>query len=56
MTVRRAVVTSVLIVLLYTSRAVYNFIAISGPLRHMLSFGYGWVNVSDQVSCCTNCC
>ncbi|KAK2186482.1 hypothetical protein NP493_198g00007 [Ridgeia piscesae] len=49
MTVRRAVVTSVLIVLLYTSRAVYNFIAISGPLRHMLSFGYGWVNVSDQL-------
>ncbi|KAI0227223.1 hypothetical protein LSAT2_022304 [Lamellibrachia satsuma] len=49
MTVRRAVITSVLIVLLYTSRAVYNFIAISGPLRHMLNFGYGWVNVSDQL-------
>ena len=46
----QAVVVSVLIVTLFTSRAVYNFITVSPSIRNKLpGFGYDWVNVSDQV-------
>ena len=48
-TVRQALVTCVLITLLYTSRAIYNMIAVARPFSDMLNFGYGWINVSDQV-------
>ena len=48
-TVCQAVVTCVLITLLYTSRAIYNMIAVARPFSDMLNFGYGWINVSDQV-------
>lgn len=37
-----------LVVLLYVSRVVYNLIAVVVP--HVSSFGYGWINVSDEVS------
>jgi len=51
-TVCKALVTCVLVVFLYLSRAIYNLIAVC-PLnrkRSMLpSFGYGWINVTDQV-------
>lgn len=42
----QAATVSILTVLLYTSRAVYNFIAISYP--NVPGFNYGWTNVSDQ--------
>jgi hypothetical protein len=47
--VRRAVAVSVLIVLLFSSRAVYNFVTVSMSQR-LPGFGYDWINVSDQVS------
>nr|KAG5710695.1 hypothetical protein BaRGS_035097 [Batillaria attramentaria] len=50
MSVCQAVVVSVLMNLLFTSRAVYNFITVSPSLRAKLpGFGYDWVNVSDQI-------
>ncbi|PVD26728.1 hypothetical protein C0Q70_14406 [Pomacea canaliculata] len=51
----QAVVVSTLIVLLFTSRAVYNFITISPLLKKELpDFGYDWVNVSDQADTVKN--
>ncbi|KAL8566841.1 hypothetical protein ACOMHN_052239 [Nucella lapillus] len=51
----QAVVISVLIITLFTSRAVYNFITISPKVRQVLpGFGYDWVNVSDQVDSVKN--
>ena len=37
----------VVMILLYTSRVVYNLIAVIKP--SIIDFGYNWVNVSDQV-------
>ena len=39
----------VLVVLLYVSRVIYNLIAVTVP-HDLSSFGYGWINVSDEVS------
>ncbi|KAK7104715.1 G protein-coupled receptor 137Ba-like [Littorina saxatilis] len=51
----QAVAMSVLIVTLFTSRAVYNFITISPSIKNKLpGFGYDWVNVSDQVDAVQN--
>ncbi|XP_064601583.1 G protein-coupled receptor 137Ba-like [Liolophura sinensis] len=48
-TLCQAMIASVAIVLLYLSRAVYNFIAIYPATRKRVpGFGYDWVNVSDQ--------
>ena len=44
----KSVVVCVLIVLLYLSRAVYNIIAVTAP-HSLSSFGYGWINISDEV-------
>ncbi|CAH1790938.1 unnamed protein product [Owenia fusiformis] len=45
----QASVACVLIVLLYTSRAIYNLIVVFlGPSCNLPNFGYDWVNVSDQ--------
>lgn len=44
----QAFVACVLIVLLYSTRAFYNMIAVAKPLNNMLNFGLGWINVSDQ--------
>ncbi len=49
-TFRQACATCVLVTLLFTSRAIYNMIAVARPFTDMLNFGYGWINVSDQVS------
>ena len=49
-TVCQAIVACVIVVLLYTSRAVYNMIAIARKNSNILNFGFGWINVSDQVS------
>jgi len=42
----QAVTTCTIIALLYISRAFYNILAVS-PI-HLPTFGYGWINVSDQ--------
>ena len=44
-------VASILVSLLYTSRAVYNLVAVCPVSREkkLPSFGYGWINVTDQV-------
>jgi len=42
-------VLCVLVVLLYVSRVIYNLIAVTVP-HDLSSFGYGWINVSDEVS------
>ncbi|KAL3872855.1 hypothetical protein ACJMK2_036042 [Sinanodonta woodiana] len=54
-TVCQAIVVCVLIILLYTSRAVYNFVAICPISRekNVPSFGYNWINVSDQAEMVT---
>ena len=44
----QAVLCSGVIVALYLSRAVYNIIAVT-PIK-VPSYGYGWINVTDQVS------
>lgn len=44
----QAVAVSVMIVLLFSSRAVYNFITISLQSKGLPGFGYDWINVSDQ--------
>lgn len=49
----KALAANGLILLLYSSRAIYNMIAVLPVNRetHKLpSFGYGWINVTDQVS------
>lgn len=48
-TVCQAVVACVLMLILYTSRAVYNLIAVSKAQINLPDFGYGWLDVSDQV-------
>ena len=48
-TTRQGIVLCVLVVLLYVSRVVYNLIAVTVP-HDLSSFGYGWINVSDEVS------
>ena len=46
----QAIAACVIILLLFTSRAVYNFISIYPAVKsRMPGFGYDWVNVSDQV-------
>ena len=51
----QAVVVSLLMVTLFLSRAVYNFITITPNIRNKLpGFGYDWINVSDQV-CSLSC-
>ena len=45
----KAITACTLIIILYSSRAVYNLFAISQPLNKVISFGFGWINVSDQV-------
>lgn len=48
-TLCQAMTTSIVIILLFTSRAVYNIIALLPYTKEkMPSFGYNWVNVSDQ--------
>lgn len=46
----QAVVASILTTLLYTSRAVYNLVAVLPVSRErkLPSFGYSWINVTDQ--------
>ncbi|KAJ7390767.1 hypothetical protein OS493_022325 [Desmophyllum pertusum] len=46
-TTRQGIVLCVLVVLLYLSRVVYNLIAVTVP-HDLSSFGYGWINVSDE--------
>lgn len=50
-TTRQGILLCVLVVLLYVSRVVYNLIAVTVP-HDLSSFGYGWINVSDEVSTC----
>ncbi|ESO90132.1 hypothetical protein LOTGIDRAFT_192257, partial [Lottia gigantea] len=48
-TMCQAISAGLLITLLFTSRAIYNFIAIYPKERSKIpGFGYDWVNVSDQ--------
>ena len=50
--VRQALIACVLILFLYLTRAIYNIIAVAPVMKnsHKLpSFGYGWINVTDQV-------
>ncbi|KAL4239168.1 hypothetical protein ACF0H5_003870 [Mactra antiquata] len=50
-TMCQALVACVLIVFLYLSRAVYNIITVCLVSKHthtLPSFGYGWINVTDQ--------
>merc|ERR1712038_933925 len=44
----KAITACTLIIILYSSRALYNLFAISQPLNKVISFGFGWINVSDQ--------
>lgn len=48
-TTKQGIVLCVLVVLLYGSRVIYNLIAVTVP-HDLSSFGYGWINVSDEVS------
>lgn len=48
-TVRKALVASILITLLFLSRTVYNIISISPGIKWAPSFGFDWINVTDQV-------
>lgn len=48
-TTRQGIVLCVLVVLLYVSRVIYNLIAVTVP-HDLSSFGYGWINISDEVS------
>ncbi|EDO48625.1 predicted protein [Nematostella vectensis] len=43
----QATAICIIVVLLYISRAVYNIVAVTVP-HDVSSFGYGWINVSDQ--------
>ncbi|CAL1542172.1 unnamed protein product [Lymnaea stagnalis] len=47
-TVRRAVVVTILITLLFLSRTVYNLISICPAMKSTPNFGYDWINVTDQ--------
>lgn len=48
-TLCQALATCIITILLFTSRVVYNFLVIFPTIQDKLpSFGYGWVNVSDQ--------
>jgi len=46
----QAITACTIIALLYISRAIYNILAVS-PIK-VPTFGFGWVNVSDQVCLC----
>ena len=50
-TTRQGILLCVLVVLLYVSRVVYNLAAVTVP-HDLSSFGYGWINISDEVSAC----
>lgn len=39
----------ILVVLLYLSRVIYNLVAVTVP-HDVSSFGFGWINVSDEVN------
>uniref|UniRef100_UPI00398F3E69 G protein-coupled receptor 137Ba-like isoform X2 n=1 Tax=Pristiophorus japonicus TaxID=55135 RepID=UPI00398F3E69 len=44
-----------LVILLYTSRACYNLVAVMrSPASHVDTFDYGWYNVSDQADLMSN--
>lgn len=48
-TLCQALSTCIITILLFTSRVIYNFLVIFPQVQDKLpSFGYGWVNVSDQ--------
>ncbi|KAK3093144.1 hypothetical protein FSP39_011777 [Pinctada imbricata] len=48
-TVCQALTVSILTILLFASRAIYNLLVICRPLQKYLpTFNYGWINVSDQ--------
>lgn len=50
-TLCQATIICVIIGLLYVSRAVYNIIAVIPQAKGGLpTFGYGWINVSNEVS------
>lgn len=40
-----------MVVLLYLSRVIYNIVAVTVP-HDVSSFGFGWINVSDEVTFC----
>lgn len=44
----QALFVSTIIGFVYTTRAVYNIIAVI-PNVNLPTFGYGWINVSDEV-------
>ncbi|KAK3732036.1 hypothetical protein QZH41_019127, partial [Actinostola sp. cb2023] len=46
-TARQATCICIIVVLLYISRAVYNMVAVTVP-HDLSTFGYGWVNISDE--------
>ena len=47
-TTRQGIILCVLVVLLYLSRVIYNLVAVTVP-HDVSSFGFGWINVSDEV-------
>lgn len=48
----QATVIGAVVILLYTSRACYNLVAVVlSPEGRLSPFNYGWYNVSDQVIC-----
>ncbi|KAH9519439.1 hypothetical protein Btru_002628 [Bulinus truncatus] len=47
-TVRKAVVVTILINLLFLSRTVYNLISICPAMKPTPNFGFDWINVTDQ--------
>ncbi|XP_074631968.1 G protein-coupled receptor 137Ba-like isoform X2 [Acropora palmata] len=44
---RQGIILCVLVVLLYLSRVIYNLVAVTVP-HDVSSFGFGWINVSDE--------
>lgn len=46
-TTRQGIILCVLVVLLYLSRVIYNLVAVTVP-HDVSSFGFGWINVSDE--------
>lgn len=46
-TTRQGILLCVLVVLLYVSRVIYNLVAVTVPYD-VSSFGFGWINVSDE--------
>ena len=48
-TPRQGMMFCILVVLLYLSRVIYNLVAVTVP-HDVSSFGFGWINVSDEVN------